>query len=73
MIRRWLSHWLVPRSDFEQVHQALVTARGLLVRHHEYGRTPTPWGGFCSICHREDGTEPEFDQIHAALDVREHL
>lgn len=55
------------RASHKKTKDALSRALGLIVRHHEAGRAPLAWGGFCSVCHRKDGTEPEMDQILEAL------
>jgi hypothetical protein len=50
----------------DKLAAALRTAFSLIVRHHKCGVMPD-WGGFCQVCHRKDGTEPEMDEIVAAL------
>lgn len=48
---------------------ALNTAYGLIVRHHDVSIVKPDLGGFCPACHHKDGTEPEMEQIHAALNL----
>ncbi len=50
----------------DALRAALDVARGLVIRHHEASFRPL-CGQFCSVCHRTDGSEPEMDQIAAAL------
>lgn len=53
-------------DEIAELRAALQTAYGLITRHHEAGVRQEA-GCFCPVCHREDGTEPEMDQIAAAL------
>jgi hypothetical protein len=52
----------------DRLADALRTAYGLIFRHHECG-VRQELGCYCPVCHREDGTEPEMDQIIATLDA----
>ena len=50
----------------DETMTALRTARELIIRHHD-ATVIQHAGCFCPVCHRPDGSEPEIDQIHAAL------
>jgi len=54
------------RRELEETVAALRVARSLIIRHHETGIEQHA-GAFCPVCHRPDGSEPEIDQIFAAL------
>jgi len=50
-----------------ELHAALEVARGLIVRHHNCYKK-IEWGQPCPHCVREDGSQPEMDQIAKALE-----
>jgi hypothetical protein len=52
----------------DRLAEALRTAFRLIVLHHECG-VQQELGCYCPVCHHKDGTEPEIDQIKAALDA----
>lgn len=56
----------VSRQDYDKAIAALETAFGLIVRHHDSSVTHS-WGSFCPVCHKQDGTEPEMDEIKNVL------
>ena len=59
----------IPRPSYEQVVEALGIAYRHIVDHHA-DHIVQRAGQFCPVCHHEDHTEPEMDQIvnvlHAA-------
>ena len=54
--------------EIRRLREALRTAQSLVNRHHACNiMDKLKLGGFCPVCHREDGTEPELDEIAVAL------
>ena len=52
--------------EIRRLREALRTAQSLVNRHHACHIVQRP-GQYCPVCHREDGTEPELDEIAVAL------
>lgn len=50
-----------------QLVDTLKIALNLVCRHHEPSFQNFSHNGYCPICHRKDGTEPEHDQIKSVL------
>ena len=53
-------------NELAKAREALNIARSLIIRHHACHVVQRA-GAFCPVCHRDDGTEPEMDQIYDAL------
>lgn len=58
------------RARVAELEEAIGTAMGLIVRHHEVGVRQVS-GCFCPVCHREDGSEPELDAIQSAREGKQ--
>jgi len=58
--------WVMCRKELAKAREALDIARSLIIRHHACHVVQRA-GAFCPVCHRDDGTEPEMDQIYDAL------
>jgi ribosomal protein L32 len=54
------------QADYRRAIDALGTAYRLIVQHHNCSKPIVP-GQCCPHCVREDGTEPELDQISSVL------
>ena len=54
------------QADYRRAIDALGTAYSLIVQHHNCSK-PIVLGQCCPHCVREDGTEPELDQISSVL------
>ena len=67
-LTRLVRRWWVPRSEYDTLYTALRVARSLVIRHHDCAVVQSA-GCFCPVCHRKDGTEPEIDLMHSALDA----
>ena len=54
------------QADYRRAIDALGTAYSLIIKHHNCSK-PIVLGKCCPHCVREDGTEPELDQITSVL------
>ena len=52
--------------EISQLRKALTTAYNLVVKHHNCNIVKIA-GALCPVCHREDGTEPELEEIAKSL------
>jgi hypothetical protein len=50
----------------KRLENVLKIAHALIVRHHD-NNVQQGWGVYCSVCHRQDGTEPEMDAIKRVM------
>ena len=71
IVAETLARWAVerePESEVDRLRRALDVAYGLILNHHNVTVIKGfDYCGFCPVCHHSDGTEPELDEIVAAL------